>query len=239
MRTRDKLFMNKLSDNMILTIETTSNICGVSLISNNKAIYDNDLNNGLNHSVSLCDNIDKALKYNKIDMSNIGVIKVSNGPGSFTGIRIGVSTALGLSKPYNTRIEYIDTLDSLAYNVKNKNDIIISMIDAKCDRAYISLYYSKTLKKVYKDYIVNIFSLCDELNNYFSNKNISFSFVGSAAVNYKKILKNKLLIKYKIYEAQSVLKSSALGFISGSTSLIPDLNYLLSSKAEREKYGNN
>ena len=220
-----------------LAIETTSEICGVAIYNGN-IVYDNNINNGFNHSITLFNNISNGLKKCKIDMSNIDKICVSNGPGSFTGIRIGVAAALGLSEKYNNKIQYIDTLDSLAYNAINKQNVIISMIDAKCDRVYISLYFSKDLKKICNDFIINVDDLCNELNNKFNNSNISFAFVGSGAINYSNKFKDKLIIKYKLYKNESLLKASSLIFVDGKDSIIPDINYLLSSKAEREKNGN-
>lgn len=221
----------------ILAIETTSEICGVAVL-NGGIVYDNNINNGFNHSITLFNNIDDGLKKSKLDMSNIDEIRVSNGPGSFTGIRIGVAAALGLSERYNTKIKYVDTLDSLAYNVINKQDVIISMIDAKCDRVYISLYLSKSFKRVCNDFIINVNELCDNLNAKFKNKNISFALVGSGAVNYSSIFKDKLDIDYKIFKKESQLKASSLIFVEGKDNLIPDINYLLSSKAEKERNGN-
>ena len=227
----------KNSNKYILTIETTSEVCGVSLICNDNVICENDVISGFNHSITLFNNIDKMLKINNIEMSQVELIKVSTGPGSFTGIRIGVAAALGLSEKFNTRIEYVDTLDSLAYNVINKNDIIISMIDAKCNRVYMSLYFSKKFKKVYKDFIVDVDELCELLNKNFSKKNITFSLVGSGAINYKPNFQRKLKIKYKIYDKNSLLKSSSLAYVDGKDDVISGMNYLLASKAEREKYG--
>ena len=221
----------------ILTIETTSEICGVSLIKNNKIIYENNVNNGFNHSITLFDNIFSSLKKCKLSMKDINIIKVSNGPGSFTGIRIGVAAAIGLSEIYNTKIEYIDTLDSLAYNVCGVNDVIISMIDAKNDRVYISLFLSKSFKKVCDDFIINVYDLCKELNNSFKSSNIDFSLVGSGAVNYSKVFNKELNIKFKLYKVLSSLKASSLGFVNGYKYQIPNINYLLNSKAERERNG--
>lgn len=230
--------MKKINNSKtILTIETTSEICGVSVIKNNKILYDNNIDNGFNHSITLFNNISTALKKCKINVKDIDIIKVSNGPGSFTGIRIGVAAAIGLSEVYNTRIEYIDTLDSLAYNIHNKKDIIISMIDAKNDRVYISLYMCKGFKKLCKDFIINIYELCEELNKKFSRTSINFSFVGNGAVNYSKVFNKFLNIKFKIYKNLSPLKASSLGFVSGDKYQIPNINYLLSSKAERERNG--
>lgn len=219
----------------ILTIETTSEICGVSIIEDNCTSFENNINNGFNHSITLFDNIFNALKKCKLDMKDIDTIKVSNGPGSFTGIRIGVAAAIGLSEMYNTNIEYIDTLDSLSYNVHDKNDIIISMIDAKNDRVYLALYFSKGPKKICNDFIINIRDLCSELNKNFKSKNICFSLVGSGAINYKNVFNKELKIKYNIFKEYSSLKASSLAFVNGEKYQIPNINYLLSSKAERER----
>lgn len=221
----------------ILSIETTSEICGVAILKNDNIVYENNVNNGFNHSVTLFDNIFSALKKCKLDMKDVDVLKVSNGPGSFTGIRIGVAAAIGLSEMYNTRVEYIDTLDSLAYNVHGKNDIIASMIDAKNDRVYISFYYSKSFNKICKDFIINVNDLCGEFNKNFSKSNITFSFVGSGAVNYIKIFNKCLKAKFRIYKNLSKLNASSLCFVSGDKYQIPNINYLLSSKAERERNG--
>ena len=227
--------MKKSHKKYILTIETTSNICGVSLIAENNVIYENDLDKGLNHSITLFDNINNALK--NINISDLKKIKISNGPGSFTGIRIGISAALGLSEPKNIILEYVDTLDSLAYNVKNKNDYIISMIDAKNDRIYLAIYNSKSLYKMSRDIVIDIETFIELINKYFYNQKITFSFVGDGAVNYKNQFKNNLKINYKIYENNSTLKSSSLAYIDGIVSKYPVINYILASKAEREKNG--
>ena len=249
---------NIKSKNYILCLETTSKICGVAIICNDKILYENNLDKGLNHYITLFDNIDIALKKTKLTMRDIDVIKVSNGPGSFTGLRIGIAAALGLSEPYNTNIEYVDTLDSLAYNVvKNVNHVgdyakslhvrsniknshinkhfIISMIDARVDRVYISLYNGDALEKLSIDSILTIDNLCDSLNKYFSNKNVEFIFVGSGAVTYKNVFKTKLKINYKICEKCSNLCASSLAFTNGAISEVPFTNYLLASKAERER----
>lgn len=236
-RINEKLYMKSSNNNIILTIETTSEICGVSIVKDNCVLYESNLESNNSHSVTLFNNINDALTKCKIDMSDVSIIKVSNGPGSFTGVRIGVATAIGLSEKYNTIIQYVDTLDSLAYNAIGKNDIIISLIDAKNDRVYLSLYDSKSLQKLCKDLIVNVYELVSELNKYFRTTNIVFSLVGSGAINYKKVFNKELKIKYNIFDKLSSLKASTLANVSGENESIPNINYLIRSKAEREKYG--
>ena len=234
--------MSNNNKNAILCIETTSNICGVSLVVDNKILYENNLDTGLTHSVTLFNNIYDALNKSNIDIKEISQINVSSGPGSFTGIRIGIAAAVGLAEKYDTKISYIDTLDSLAYNLlqtNHKSNYILNMIDAKVDRVYIALFDAKTLNKLSKDTIISIKDLCQILNDYFLNKNVSFSLVGSGAVNYKNAFKELLKIDYKILYKESELNASSLAFAKGQISKMPIVNYLLASKAEREKNGNN
>lgn len=235
--------MNNNEKKYTLCIETTSSICGIAVVFNDRVLFENNIDNGLNHSITLFNNIANAFRKLNINISDIKLIKVSNGPGSFTGLRIGIAAALGLAKPYNTKIEYVDTLDSLAYNVfkidnkikHNYKHYILSMIDARVDRVYLSLFDGTSFKKLSRDVITTIDGLCFLLNKYFTKKNIYFSFVGSGSVNYKNMLCNKLTINYNIYDNVSNLCASSLYYINGIESNVPFTNYLLASKAERER----
>lgn len=220
----------------ILAIDTTSRISGAAIACNDTILAESNIDNGLNHSITLFNNIDFLLKKTKLKMSDIKEIKVANGPGSFTGIRIGIAAAIGLSKPYNTKITYVDSLNSLAYNVKENADYIISMIDAKVDRVYIAIYKKSNLKQILNDMIIDIDTLCTNLNKYFTNKNVCFIFVGDGAKNYSKNLKSSLKINFKIAKDKEIYQSaSSLIFSSGKDSTTPKINYMLASKAERER----
>ena len=218
----------------VLAIETTSKICGVAIANNDSVIYENNINNGLNHSVTLFDNICSGLNKLKINFNQFDKIKVSSGPGSFTGIRIGIATALGLSYPYNTPIEYIDTLDAQITDLNNDANIIISMIDARANRVYAALYDGYTRKKLLNDFIIKVDDLIALLNKHFNGKKILVSLIGDGANNYKAIFKNSLQINYKIINKFKNLKSSYLINTKGKISKKPIINYMLASKAERE-----
>lgn len=245
--------MKNNNKNYILTIETTSEICGVSIVIDNKVLYENNIDIGLNHSVTLFDNIYNSLKKIGITMYNIDTIKISNGPGSFTGIRIGIAAGLGLSKLYNNKIEYVDTLDSLAHNIRlkskktyktqdnikvNNNLYVLSLIDAKVDRVYSALYNYNNLNKLSCDTIINVYDLCNILNKYFISSNIIFFLIGNGYLKYKDIFKDELKIKYKTFENISLLNASSLAFTNGKISSIPYTNYLMASKAERDRQNN-
>ena len=221
-----------VNKNYTICIETTSNICGICIANDKNIIYEKNLDLGLNHSIVLFDNIVDALKSTKICFDSIKIIKVSCGPGSFTGIRIGIATAIGLSIPYDTPIEYVDTLDSFCRYVSDNESYIISMIDAKNDRVYMSMYKSE--KKIIDDITVNVHDLSYLLNKHFSNSNTVFNFVGPGAINYKNVFKAELNIKHKILSKSYKYLSSNLCYTNGKESKNPIINYIVSSKAERE-----
>lgn len=222
-----------------LGIETTSNICGISLIKDSIILEDMTIDasneKGLSHSVILFTILKKLFEKYKINSNNISDIYVSNGPGSYTGIRIGVACALGLS--FNTKINvyYVDTLTSLAYNAINKADFIFSMIDARVGRVYLSIFQNIGFKKILNDTIIDINSLIDNLNNKIKNTNVSFVFVGNGYTNYKEIFNNKLKINYTyLKNKDNDLKASSLIFCKGKKFTKAKLNYVIESKAERE-----
>ncbi len=225
---------NDKSKKYILAIETTSKVCGVAILCDNNIIYESNIDSRLNHSVTLCNNIIDSLKNSHIDLSDIKCIKVSSGPGSFTGIRIGISAALGLSIPYNTKVEYVDTLDIYCNQLNFKNDFIISLIDAKSNRVYMSLYNGKNLTKLISDRVVGVFDLIDMINKHFKNKNAIFALVGDGALSYNEYFKTNLKVNYKICNDSIHNISSRLAATQGKVSKIPILNYVLASKAERE-----
>ena len=220
-------------NNITLCIETTSQVCSVALFSNKKLLKEYNNDNGLNHSITLFTAINNILNYTNTDSENISLIKVSNGPGSFTGIRIGVACAIGLSKMYNTKIEYVDTLDAIISNVNNNSNLFISMIDAKNDRVYFSIY-DKNKAKLINDSVANVNDLIKLINKNFSKNNIKLCLAGNGAINYKKIFEKDLHVKYVFNDKNYKLSAKLLNYYKGRVSDNSNINYILASKAERE-----
>ena len=220
----------------VLCIETTSEICSVAIYSHDLLVDEINYDLGLNHSVTLFTAINDLLIKNNIDTKYVSKIKVSCGPGSFTGIRIGIACASGLSKANNIPIEYIDTLDSLTANAGSKSDFILSMIDARNNRVYFS-FFDTNYNKLIKDTVVDINDLIGLLNKYFGKKNVSIIFVGNGAKIYKNELKKKLNIKFNILNSNLSLKASFMQYKNGIIDKKPYINYILASKAEKEFNG--
>ena len=222
--------------NYVLCIETTSPMCSVALFCDGNLIDEINYNFGLNHSVTLFTAVNDILISNKIEANLLSKIKVSSGPGSFTGIRIGVACAIGLATQNSIPIEYVDTLDVLTEKCDPKFQFIITMIDAKNERIYFSFYDKKHIKLI-KDSVVSINNLIFLLNKYFNIKNVSILFVGPCVDIYKDILNKNLKIKYKLSNINTNLKANLMYNIKGSVSSAPYINYILASKAERELNG--
>jgi len=169
---------------VILNIETSSKNCSVCLSSKGNLVTSFDLEDeAYRHSELLTSSIQNILSQNNIDVSGLSAVSVGIGPGSFTGLRIGLSVAKGLCYPHNINLIGISSLKIIANSVINENKNIISLIKDKGQHYYISKY-SNDLKEVVepkiklidRDYIFNILDddsvivvNTDESNKFISN----------------------------------------------------------------------
>ena len=128
----------------ILSIDTASKICGVSIVENQKIICNIDINTGHTHSENLMPTISKAFEDLKMSINDIDLLVCDIGPGSFTGIRIGVATVKAFSDSMNIPCVGISSLEALAYKAKLLNlknvKTICSIIDCKNDNCYFAVY---------------------------------------------------------------------------------------------------
>ena len=126
----------------ILCIDTSSNLCSTAVLEDTKLIKKIELDNGLTHSESLMPTINSLLNSLNLSLKDIGLIVTDIGPGSFTGIRIGVATAKAFSDSLNIPTIGISSLEVLAYQIK-ENGLVCSTIDCKNDNCYFALYEFK------------------------------------------------------------------------------------------------
>lgn len=128
-----------------LGIETATSICGVALIRENMAPVERILEIPNVHSEQLVPLIEEVLDQSRTRVDQLDVIAVSIGPGSFTGLRIGLSTAKGLSFAADIPLIPVPTLEALAYNViragvSTSGTSVLSLLDAHRGDAYWSVY---------------------------------------------------------------------------------------------------
>jgi tRNA threonylcarbamoyladenosine biosynthesis protein TsaB len=127
----------------ILNIETATKNCSVSLAKNGKTIICKEIaEQGYSHAEKLHVFIAEIIKEAGVLMSDLKAIAVSQGPGSYTGLRIGVSAAKGLCYALEIPLIAIDTLTSLANQVKQHDGLIVPMIDARRMEVYSAIFNS-------------------------------------------------------------------------------------------------
>ena len=129
---------------VILNIETSTTNCSVSLSKEGETlVLKEDYNNNYSHAERLHIYIDEVLKEANLKSSNLDAIAISRGPGSYTGLRIGVSAAKGLCYALGIPLISVPTLESLAYQLQIKDGIIIPMLDARRMEVYSAVFTCK------------------------------------------------------------------------------------------------
>lgn len=123
----------------ILAVDTSSKLCSVAILEDKNLIKKLELDNGLTHSETLMPLIQQLLNECSLSLNNINLLVSDIGPGSFTGIRIGVSSCKAFSDSLNIPCVGISSLEVLAYNIQN-DGIICSTIDCKNNNCYFALY---------------------------------------------------------------------------------------------------
>src|SRR3712207_4927086 len=134
----------------ILSIDSSTSSASCAILEDNKLLGEITLNDKKQHSVILMPLIDSLLKDLKLTINDIDAFAVSSGPGSFTGLRIGIATVKGLADGTGKPFVGISSLDGLAFNLAYSSGIICPIIDALRDNVYTALYsfeYGK-LKKL-------------------------------------------------------------------------------------------
>ena len=124
----------------ILSIDTSTNVCSVAVSHDGCCVFDKEEHSGPNHAEKLGTFVDEALSFIDDNNLHLDAVAVSGGPGSYTGLRIGVSMAKGICYGRNTKLLAIPTLELLSVPVLlhheeiEENALIVPMIDARRDR---------------------------------------------------------------------------------------------------------
>lgn len=169
----------------ILAIDTTSNICSTALLEDDKLIDENTINNGLTHSENLMPLIAELFERNKLNLSEINLIAVCVGPGSFTGIRIGIASIKAMAEVYKIPVAEVTSLESLAKSVE-ENETIVSLIDARNNQVYSGIFDERI--KLKEEYIADDINIVLEKVQKYEN----VIFVGNGAVLHKQLINEKI-----------------------------------------------
>ena len=190
----------------ILHIETSTKNCSVSIAKSGELISLKEINNGAySHSEMLHPLIKEALLESKLTIKEIEAIAVGKGPGSYTGLRIGISAAKGLCFANDIPLISINSLEILAHSTTIDKGYIIPMIDARRMEVYSAIYdESYTLIRETKADIIDEHSFCDKLQNH------TVYFLGDGAEKCKETIvhKNAVVIKNAFPSAKEMTQLS-------------------------------
>lgn len=223
---------------MILGIDTSAKVAACAVYDNGKVKAQGFINNGNTHSQTLLPLIKKVLSDCGCKVSDMDIIAVSAGPGSFTGVRIGVSMAKGLAHAAKKQCVSVSTLESLAYNLIDKNVIVCAVMDAKCNQVYNANFMVKegAIERLCQDRALYIDELLNELSCY---NNVVLVGDGAELV-YSFVQREGLSDKISLAEEDKRLQSgvsvclAAVGKESISPAVLMPV-YLRLPQAERER----
>lgn len=218
----------------ILSIDTSSNICTISVLNDTNLLKENTLDDTKNHSEKVLPLISKTLKDVKLSLKDIDLFVCDKGPGSFTGIRIGTATIMSFTDSLKIPSIGISSLEALLYNTNsNEYEYICPIIDARNNNAYFAIYKFKNSKPILVEN-----ADCKNINEIIETvaKYNNVLFIGDGTISYKDLIKQKL--PNCTISSNNILSSYSLGLAgfnalnSGRKDDILPL-YLRKSQAER------
>ncbi len=204
---------------LILNIETSTTLCSVSLAEAGKVLYSKEVNEGFTHAENLHVFIEEVLTKAGKSVKDLNAVAVGSGPGSYTGLRIGVSAAKGLAYALNIPLIAVNTLQIMAAMAvqQNKSDVLFCpMLDARRMEVYTAIF-DKNLHIV-KETSAQIIS---EGHLDFFNQGKAICFFGDGMAKCKALL-------------QQIPQSSFIENIVPASVALAQLSYQKNTKSQFE-----
>lgn len=224
---------------IVLSIDSSSKVATVALLKDDLLIGEYVLNDKKEHSVLLMPMIENLLKESNLSIDDIDGYVVSKGPGSFTGLRIGMATIKGLSFGSNKPYISISSLEALAYSVSCFDGIICSIMDALRSNVYTALYKNNngSLETLMEPTPMELEDLIKLLNE----KEEKVIFTGDCLNKHKDYIQSNFPNAQFAPSHLSIIRASSLGEIGLNklkAGIFDDPNsspmYLKKPQAERE-----
>lgn len=204
---------------LILNIETATKNCSVALAKDGKTLAIREIaTQNFSHAEKLHVFIEEIFAETNLKLQDLSAIAVSQGPGSYTGLRIGVSAAKGLCYALSVPLISVDTLELLARKIDIKNGIIVPMIDARRMEVYSAFFDSKYNK---------IRDTKAEVIDETSYQDISeiMHLIGDGAMKFKDILTDAKFHYYPEIEFPSATEMAQVSFQKFQNNQLEDVAY--------------
>lgn len=171
----------------LLHIDTSNQPLSVAITEGNEVLAEFNSGMRINHSITMMSQIESLLEYTKLEMKDIEGIVVAKGPGSYTGLRIGVTAAKTLAYTLNIPLYAVSSLAAIAATVRMHEFLLIPVIDARRNHVYAGIYRYKGVKLelVEDDAYISI----DELNQKLKEQHLPYLFIGVDAEKLAEQLK--------------------------------------------------
>ena len=194
---------------IVLSMDSSSLVTTVALLRDEHVLGEFTINFKREHSVILMEKVEELLKDCEIDINNVDGFVVSKGPGSFTGLRIGMATVKGLSMGSNKPYVSVSSLDALAYSLLNFDGLICPIMDALRDSVFTCIYKNVdgNLTKVIDYSSLSLEELASELNS----KGEKVIFVGDAVYKHKNYFEENINNAVFAPNHLNLIKASSLG----------------------------
>ena len=206
----------------ILGIDTSTMAANVAVLEDDKLICEYTINTKKTHSQKLMPMIENILKLSDLDIKEIDAIAICVGPGSFTGLRIGMATAKAMAHVNNIPLIGVNSLEILGANMDLCNRNICSILDAQRNQVYMNKYILKDYKITELEEIS--IKPIDELLEEISSSNEDWVLVGEAVYKYKEKIEEISNITIPS-PANNITKASTLCFVARDKMLANDQVY--------------
>ena len=228
---------------LILAFETSAKAASVALLDDQKLLAESYQNTGLTHSQTLMVMAEDALKQSGKTVSDITAVAVAEGPGSFTGVRIGVAAAKGFAWGKNLPCYGISTLEAMAESLGIYQGYVCPCMDARRNQVYNALFYVNcgVIQRVREDRAIALTELAEELKSLSEpvflvgdGSNLCYNTL-SGEISHLVLPKEHRMHQRATGVALLAAKKIAAGESGDGNALTP--NYLRLSQAEREQIG--
>jgi len=225
----------------ILALETSAKSVSAAVAEDGVILASTFQNTGLTHSRTLMPLVDAMLKNGGLELRQMDLIAVAAGPGSFTGLRIGVSAAKGLAWTLDLPCCAVSTLEAMAQSVRHMEAEVICAMDARRSQIYNAVFAARSeqLERLTPDRAIGLPELAEELQNDDQLKIIvgdgaapCCAYLSESGIHCR-MAPPALRMQNAVGVAQTASEMAARGETVPARDLVP--NYLRLSQAERER----
>lgn len=223
----------------ILSVDSSALVASAALAENGHLLAEYTINNKNTHSETLLPMIESLLGFFSLSVKDIDLFAVSNGPGSFTGVRIGTATVKGLAFASDKPCVGVSTLEAIAYNLRFHKGIICPVMNARRSQVYTAIFRSdgENLQRLLDDTAISISELDTLLSGYVDEIVLAGDGYELCENGFEKTTIRYVPERMRHQSAFSVAEAAYKKYLAGKYCTDKELavNYLRPSQAERER----